>query len=111
MENYFRHENLRNFDRFYNSFFEQDQFNKLYYQQHYYSGGENLVHALVLDLIDLEHGPYSTAKLELAADQNDIEIIRAAIREERAKFEKRLASYWKRYGNKKIRTWTYWIDE
>ena len=29
---------------------------------------------------------------------------------ERAKFEKRLKTYWKRYGASKLKTWTYWVN-
>lgn len=111
MEQYFLNQNLGDFDYFYRSYFETDDFNKLYYRQHYFNGGKNLVDAHVLSLTDFTSGLYTTSQYELAADQNDIEIIREAIREERIKFEKRLQTYWKRYGNKNIRTWTYWIDE
>ncbi len=40
----------------------------------------------------------------------DRKAIEAGLKLEREKFKKRLQTYLKRYGVKKIRTWTYWAD-
>lgn len=40
----------------------------------------------------------------------DIEGIRVKLDEEKAKFIKRLETYWKKYGSSKLRTWTYLVD-
>lgn len=42
--------------------------------------------------------------------ENDLTKALAIIKDERAKLEKRLNSYLKRYGTKKIHTWSYWAD-
>ena len=38
----------------------------------------------------------------------DTKALIALFKSERAKFEKRLKAYWKRYGASKLKTWTYW---
>lgn len=45
------------------------------------------------------------------ASEEDFQKCYAAQKQEYEKFEKRLKSYLKRYGTKKLQTWTYWIDE
>jgi len=42
--------------------------------------------------------------------EKDKDGIRAKLEEEKAKFIKRLETYWKRYGNTKLHTWTYLVD-
>ncbi|MCM1577066.1 MAG: antirestriction protein ArdA [Bacteroides sp.] len=42
--------------------------------------------------------------------ENDRKKILAVLKEERAKFEKRLNTYLKKYGTSKLHTWTYWAD-
>lgn len=41
----------------------------------------------------------------------EIDELRAILKEEQVKFEKRLKTYLKRYGTSKVQTWTYWADE
>lgn len=43
-------------------------------------------------------------------ERDDLALIIEVVKSERAKFEKRLQAYWKRYGASKLRTWTYWAD-
>lgn len=42
--------------------------------------------------------------------ENDMQKALAILKDERAKFEKRLNTYLKRYGTSKLHTWTYWAD-
>ena len=48
-------------------------------------------------------------KPEPLTDEDTAALI-ALFEEERAKFEKRLKTYWKRYGASKLKTWTYWVN-
>lgn len=43
-------------------------------------------------------------------NDEDIRLIRAGYAKLRADFKKRLDAYWKRFGNTKIHTWTYWTQ-
>lgn len=43
--------------------------------------------------------------------EEDMKKIMTAYMETKADFEKRLATYLKRYGMEHVRTWTYWADE
>lgn len=47
----------------------------------------------------------------IKATEEDFQKCYAAQKQEYEKFEKRLKSYLKRYGTKKLHTWTYWADE
>lgn len=42
--------------------------------------------------------------------ENDCASVLAILKDERAKMEKRLNAYIKRYGTSKLHTWTYWAD-
>lgn len=44
-------------------------------------------------------------------DDTNRELILKALKAERAVFEKRLKTWWKRYGVEKLHIWTYWQDE
>lgn len=46
----------------------------------------------------------------IEATEEDRKNILAALKHERAKFEKRLNAYLKKYGLSKVRTWSYWAD-
>ena len=74
----------------------------------YYSQPENSkLKALIM--YDRYKGyDYSTA---IPLSDQDRERITEGFRSVRAKFEKRLIAYLKRYGLSKISTWTYWQDE
>lgn len=60
---------------------------------------------------DVENEPwrYTPGTYEKMTE-HDRKAILQAVKHEREKFEKRLQTYLKRYGVKKIRTWTYWAD-
>ena len=49
-----------------------------------------------------------TPKMELT--EHDRKRLSEILQEEHDKFEKRLNTYWKRYGSSKLRTWTYLSD-
>ena len=62
---------------------------------------------------DVRDKPWMTkglGDLALLGDE-DRKIILEAEKAERNAFEKRLKTWWKRYGEKYIDTWTYWADE
>ena len=61
---------------------------------------------------DVENEPWKTkgyADLALLSD-DDRKLILEALKAERAAFEKRLKTWWKRYGVEKLKIWTYWAD-
>ena len=43
--------------------------------------------------------------------ESDVQALTKAFEEARERFIKRLKSYWKRYGNTKLKTWTYSIND
>ena len=56
-----------------------------------------------------EDGERYGAEYQIVNDTDKAAIL-AAVKHERAKFEKRLNSYLKRYGTSKLVTWSYWRD-
>lgn len=58
---------------------------------------------------ECRHRTYLTDLSEV--NDEDREIILKALKEERAKFEKRLKTYLKKYGLSKLKVWSYWRDE
>lgn len=42
--------------------------------------------------------------------KDEVILLKKIIIEEKTKFMKRLETYWKRFGNTKLRTWTYLVD-
>lgn len=58
----------------------------------------------------VEYDAEKDSGLRKATDE-DFQKCYAVQKEEYEKFEKRLKSYLKRYGTKKLTTWTYWMDE
>ena len=56
-----------------------------------------------------EQDPRTRDLIHLMSD-NEVKQAIAILKEERAKFEKRLNTYLKRYGTSKLHTWTYWAD-
>lgn len=57
-----------------------------------------------------ERNPCTINTNEEQMSDDDRKIILAGLKAERAKLEKRLDTYLKRYGVSKIRTWSYWRD-
>jgi hypothetical protein len=60
-------------------------------------------------VIDDEQDPRTRDTIHRMSE-NEIKQAIAILKEERAKFEKRLHTYLKRYGTSKLHTWTYWAD-
>ena len=60
-------------------------------------------------VIDDEQDPRTRDLIHRMSD-NEIKQAIVILKEERAKFEKRLHTYLKRYGTSKLHTWTYWAD-
>ncbi len=112
-EDYFLHENLRDFDAKIKNLEETDEYHICISRKSYTS------HAKPLNLWDYKilqywqfneaiDRNYYTDLQEINAE--DREIILNALKAERAKFENRLKAYLKRYGLSKIKSWTYWQD-
>jgi hypothetical protein len=86
----------------------------VFYEIEYYSIGKlgyaNGVHAYRwYHVNDSEQDPRTRDLIHRMSD-NEIKQAIAILKEERAKFEKRLHTYLKRYGTSKLHTWTYWAD-
>lgn len=84
----------------------------LYIQRASYSGETaplNLWRYIALDNWEVQARPSFYPNTEPMTDA-DRKTILEGVRRERAKFEKRLNTYLKRYGVSKIHTWTYWAD-
>ena len=59
---------------------------------------------------EMQQNPWKYQGDNVKMTETDRKVILAGMEHERAKFEKRLHTYLKRYGTKKIKTWTYWAD-
>ena len=113
-EDYFLSENLGIFDvtiKKIKSTLKKNNENKLYIYKEYSRDYVNLWGFTVLSFSEFiyqnERKIYND--IQEASDE-DIRIILEAEKEERAKFEKRLKTYLKRYGLSKVKTWSYWQD-
>lgn len=113
-EDYFLSENLGIFDvtiKKIKSTLKENNENKLYIYKEYSRDSVNLWGFTVLSFSEFinqkERKLYN--EIQEASDE-DIRVILAAEQEERAKFEKRLKTYLKRYGLSKVKTWSYWQD-
>lgn len=45
------------------------------------------------------------------ATTEDVELIKESVKKKIENLTKRCATYWKRFGGSKLKTWTYWADE
>ena len=113
-EDYLLSENLGIFDvtiKKIKSTLKENNENKLYIYKEYSRDSVNLWGFTVLSFSEFiyqnERKLYN--EIQEASDE-DIKIILEAEKEERAKFEKRLKTYLKRYGLSKVKTWSYWSD-
>lgn len=70
----------------------------------------NIYKDLFLDEYDAKDKAWRFDGLTKATEE-DFQKCYIAQKQEYEKFEKRLKSYLKRYGTKKLHTWTYWADE
>lgn len=80
----------------------------LYFSREY--SGSNIYSIVFLDEYDAKDKAWRFDSLTKASEE-DFQKCYAAQKQEYEKFEKRLKSYLKRYGTKKLHTWTYWADE
>lgn len=118
LQQYFLHENLRQYDDLIKELEtrkrECGEIIPVFYEIEYYSIGKlgyaNGVHAYRwYQVNDSEQDPRTRDLIHRMSD-NEIKQAIAILNEERAKFEKRLHTYLKRYGTSKLHTWTYWAD-
>ena len=83
--------------------------NKLYIYKEYPRDSVNLWGFTVLSFSEFIYQKERKLYNEIQeASDEDIRTILAAEKEERAKFEKRLKTYLKRYGLSKVKPWSYW---
>jgi len=59
---------------------------------------------------DVQENPWRYKDGYEKMTETDRKAILEGVKHEREKFEKRLNAYLKRYGTRKIKTWTYWAD-
>ena len=111
-EDYFLSENLGIFDvtiKKIKSTLKENNENKLYIYKEYSRDSVNLWGFTVLSFSEFIYQNERKLYNEIQeASHEDIKIILEAEKEERAKFEKRLKTYLKRYGLSKVKTWPYW---
>lgn len=81
---------------------------QLYFARKYSSS--NIYKDLFLNEYDVKDKAWMFDGLTKATEE-DLQKCYAAQKQEYERFEKRLKSYLKRYGTKKLQTWTYWADE
>ena len=108
---YFKAENLKKYDRIIDALIGGDYILYTFPAHHNAPDDTNvrdLGYCKRYDYIDYVSGRGYTPRI---ISDEDRKIILAAYFEERAKFEKRLNAYLKRYGTSKLHTWTYWEDE
>lgn len=113
-EEYFLEQNLKGFDAKIKNLEEPDEYTHICIVRESYCsqkeplnlwGYKVLKHWQYNDAVDRN---YYTDLQEINAE--DRAIILNALKAERAKFEKRLKAYLKRYGLSKIKSWSYWRD-
>ena len=118
LQQYFLHENLRQYDDLIKELEtrkrECGEIIPVFYEIEYYSIGKlgyaNGVHAYRwYQVNDSEQDPRTRDLIHRMSD-NEIKQAIAILKEERAKFEKRLQAYLKRYGISKVSFNTYWAD-
>ena len=106
LANYFIEKNLDDFDSRYKEITKGSK-EKGFHSYYHLSGKywsqskSNPLRIMTMDNTEVQE-PITAEDLKNYAD---------AVMFVRNDFEKRLKSYIKRYGTKKIRTWTYWVDE
>lgn len=107
-EDYFIERNLEQFD------WKLEKINKedadIYIFRKHSRSNANVYDFYVLDFYEVNANYYKHLNLQKASEE-DKNIIINAIKAERAKFEKRLRTYLKKYGLSKVRSWTFWKDE
>lgn len=89
----------------------KDSNKNLYFAVRYYSG-EKLLYYLCMSQAEKERGFCSYEDYTITFD-DDAEIRKAlieALEAEKAKFEKRLRTWWRKYGEKYCRVESFWVD-
>lgn len=111
LANYFKEQNIEGFDRRYKDYVEADrcgEFDQLNTNAHYNSQSEDnpLCH---LNFNNREWPELDKGSKPITAE--DLHNFVEAVKFVRADFAKRIDTYLKKYGTKKLRTWTYWVDD
>ena len=102
---YFVNENMSVFNK-YEKLLESDN---LYVTQEYYRAKEDSKIYRVISLDDARYERLGVNKLYKITTE-DIENLKKELFNQKVKFAKRLETYWKKYGNTKLRTWSFLMD-
>lgn len=108
-EDYFLEENRKQITSMIDAFYKYNCFVRI----HYYNAPKDTKIRCIEFVSDYDKWNMSEeqkSKLEPILEADKELLINAYIEEQKA-FEKRLASYLKRYGLSKVRSWSYWQDE
>lgn len=107
-EQYFLDENLAAFDRNFYALTEEN-WQPCLRQVIYGDDKLNIFELRGMRHFDWQHN--RNEETDFPLNDEDRKAIENAMHHERAKFEKRLRTYLKRYGLSKIKSWSYWRDE
>lgn len=108
---YFKAENLQNFDRNTNALSDDNYIAYTFPAYHNAPDDTNIRGVGYCKTWEWFDHVRDLGYAPRALSDADRQIILAAWAEERVAFEKRLDAYLKRYGTSKLHTWTYWEDE
>ena len=114
MKNYFLYENLKEIDQQIENL-QDSTSSRVYGFYKYESGTCNLTWRYYFDLTnesDIEKGIEKHEKEPNFIPMSESDKIQTLeiLKEIRKNFEKRLLTWWKKYGFEKLHTWTYWAD-
>ena len=100
---YFFAENMKTFNAYVEEFSDKD--NRFFFQNNYYKQTNN-----VLKNVNCVSSFYPEKPDMEFISENDRELILAAYKECRERHSKKIATYLKRFGTSKVRSWSYWED-
>ena len=100
---YFFAENMKTFNAYVEEFSDKD--NRFFFQNNYYKQTNN-----VLKNVNCVSSFYPEKPDMEFISENDRELILAAYKECRERHSKKIATYLKKYGTSKVRSWSYWED-
>lgn len=100
---YFYDENMKSFKAYIEEFSDKD--NRFFFQNHYYKQTNN-----VMKSVNCISPVYPEKPDTEFISENDRELILAAYKECAERHSKKIATYLKRFGTSKVRSWSYWED-
>lgn len=100
---YFFDENMKSFRAWIDEFSDKD--NRFFFQNHYHRQANNIMKSVNCVSSFYPEKP----DMEFISD-NDRELILAAYKECAERHSKKIATYLKRFGTSKVRSWSFWVD-